>query len=352
MTTLDGKVIDQVVGVVGGETVQELKAKVAIGYDVEVDQVILAQHDRLLIVSHEKPTGGISVVFKAPSFSKGDIVIVLEDVVYGSPQETVIKKGWQGRVHAVRDDGTLELYFCHNFRDREGESRLVAPDSLPCLTKVPELKVGTQLEFLPGAMDEGEVVIVAMNLNTTSREQNAIGVICKRTGNQFGTYISSWSEDLKFVAKATTKFGFTTGQHVQLRDSKQTGFVTGFTGNEVKVYLCEGRGEELCSPSRLEMAPSIGDRVEIQKASGRWHAGTVMRVPGENAVWESMRPPAYSVQCDVRKRGYEELWPYQAFGHTRHVPGVIRGTRVRRLVAKYSYGLALFTRPSKCKYFS
>merc|ERR1712196_672496 len=103
-------------------------------------------------------------------------------------------------------------------------------------------------EYYVERYDEGDIGVI---LEITA---DAVKVLWERTDASTEEDVSAWPVSFKVISKAVTKFGFTTGQRVELKDTKQIGFVMDFIGNDVKVGGSDEKGQEMIPPSNLRQA--------------------------------------------------------------------------------------------------
>jgi len=78
---------------------------------------------------------------------------------------------------------------------------------------------------------------------------------------------------LKVVAKAVSKFGFTTGEWVDATELGKTGIVVDFTDTEVRVTWPDHSGSATIHPTNLAKALDVGDEV-----SQNWREGVITYV--------------------------------------------------------------------------
>lgn len=110
LANLAGKPLNDELGVVGGETVQDIQELVARTRGVSALQVKLMRDQDVLVDKHELPTGTITVVLmEAPTFALNEFVSVTADFTSKNTEPLAMKRGMVGRVQQIADNGDVYL---------------------------------------------------------------------------------------------------------------------------------------------------------------------------------------------------------------------------------------------------
>merc|ERR1712232_1461944 len=162
---------------------------------------------------------------------------------------------------------------------QDGKKKVLLPHSN--LGKAPKLEAGDTIRVLPGESlsengkdycREGDDGIVA-SIYKNDVGEDRFGVYWRRTNLFTHDAVSGWPTMYELIEKAVTKFGFTTGEKVQVVDSGKMGMVIAFTttaadDDDVELIMYEGDMIVRTLHSNLGKAPNLepGSRTRALKA--------------------------------------------------------------------------------------